>query len=239
MFVLDDSITINFPSGLRRAYHAYCDCCGKSRGYLLKTIKNSRRLCKTCAHHPVVTQELRNKFPNVDFDNYIDKLDGNKSRRLYKCRCPKCDCDRGYARDKRFTNLCRSCVNSGRNHTLENRIKQSCLKRNIDTREFDDFTSSQRKRERLLFDQKQLALKCLNLHNFTCNVCGQRGGVLNAHHLNSWHSHKELRFDIANLVCLCEECHRNFHREFSYKNNTIDQYSAFKAQSNGKCCLDQ
>lgn len=47
--------------------------------------------------------------------------------------------------------------------------------------------------------------------NFTCDICGQRGGRLHAHHLNDYHTHKELATDINNGVCLCEHCHKEFH----------------------------
>lgn len=47
--------------------------------------------------------------------------------------------------------------------------------------------------------------------NFTCDCCGKRGGKLHSHHLNDYHTHKELATDINNGVCLCQECHMEFH----------------------------
>lgn len=47
--------------------------------------------------------------------------------------------------------------------------------------------------------------------DYTCNCCGERGGKLHSHHLNDYHTHKELATDINNGVCLCEHCHREFH----------------------------
>ena len=47
--------------------------------------------------------------------------------------------------------------------------------------------------------------------NYTCQMCFQRGGELQAHHLNSWASNKELRFDLDNGLTLCEECHTDLH----------------------------
>jgi hypothetical protein len=47
--------------------------------------------------------------------------------------------------------------------------------------------------------------------NYTCQECGHKGGKLNAHHIKPWFSHPDLRFDVANGVTLCEDCHANKH----------------------------
>ena len=64
-------------------------------------------------------------------------------------------------------------------------------------------------------------------NNYTCQICGVRGGKLNAHHLNSWDSFPEERFDIDNGITLCEDCHKTFHSEYGYGNNTKEQFWKF------------
>jgi len=44
--------------------------------------------------------------------------------------------------------------------------------------------------------------------NYTCQMCGERGGKLNADHIKPYNLFKELRTDINNGRTLCENCHR-------------------------------
>ena len=64
--------------------------------------------------------------------------------------------------------------------------------------------------------------------SYTCVICKDNvGGNLNAHHINSYHSDKELRLEIENGVTLCTVCHKLFHKKFGYKNNNKEQFSIF------------
>lgn len=45
--------------------------------------------------------------------------------------------------------------------------------------------------------------------HFTCQICGSRtSGTLNAHHVLPWKSHPDRRYDVANGVTCCRDCHR-------------------------------
>lgn len=66
--------------------------------------------------------------------------------------------------------------------------------------------------------------------NFTCQVCGKYGTILNAHHLEAYSDSPELRMVITNGVTLCSECHRNFHYLYGY-HCTEEQFIEFKADN--------
>lgn len=63
--------------------------------------------------------------------------------------------------------------------------------------------------------------------DYTCQCCGQRGGRLNAHHLDGYNWCVEGRFDVGNGATLCENCHKTFHKKYGYKNNTSQQFKEF------------
>lgn len=64
--------------------------------------------------------------------------------------------------------------------------------------------------------------------NYTCQICHDgKGGNLEAHHLESWDANIEKRFDLNNLVTLCKDCHKAFHKEYGFGNNTKTQYNDF------------
>jgi len=221
---------IEFSSGKKIAYRATCDKCGDDRGYLSRYQGNKSKYCRPCSRYirNLPTQEDKLNFSNVDFNTALTVQEGNKTRTLFKCVCLMCGQDRGFVRKNRWTDLCRSCCQKGKKHTIETRKRNSSAKQGITIEQFVDFKTQEKKKLRVIFDKSGLALKCFELVNFTCTVCCKRGGDLNAHHLYSWHTHPELRFDLNNLVCLCVNCHRSFHKTHGHRNNTKDQFLSFK-----------
>ena len=66
--------------------------------------------------------------------------------------------------------------------------------------------------------------------NYTCQVCGDnKSGNLNAHHLNGWNTFPEQRFDLDNGVTLCTDCHKDFHSQYGYGDNTREQFDEYAA----------
>ena len=46
--------------------------------------------------------------------------------------------------------------------------------------------------------------------NYTCWICEEKGGRLNAHHLKSWAKYPKLRYKVLNGLTLCEFCHKTY-----------------------------
>jgi hypothetical protein len=69
------------------------------------------------------------------------------------------------------------------------------------------------KDDRNTLKYKEWRSKVFERDDFTCKKCGQRGGVLNAHHIKSFAKHKNLRTIVENGITLCKKCHKTLHKE--------------------------
>lgn len=61
-------------------------------------------------------------------------------------------------------------------------------------------------------EMKELRLKAFKRDNYTCKDCGRKSKpgdkvILEIHHIKPFAVHKELRFDMDNVITLCRECH--------------------------------
>ena len=108
--------------------------------------------------------------------------------------------------------------------TMEHTIRTSCGQRNIPFEEFDGFVSDNDPRKNRTERELHASWRSdvFKRDNYTCQLCGDRGGngsrvILNAHHIKDWNNYSDLRRDIDNGVTLCVDCHNYVHSK-KYKN---------------------
>ena len=68
--------------------------------------------------------------------------------------------------------------------------------------------------------------------NWACQKCGARSGkkkgiFLHPHHIQNFAEWPELRFAIDNGITFCKNCHQEFHKIYSKKNNNGKQLKEF------------
>ena len=64
------------------------------------------------------------------------------------------------------------------------------------------------KRQRGLLEQIEWRKAVFQRDNFTCQMCGERGGKLQADHIKPFKYFPELRTTLSNGRTLCEPCHK-------------------------------
>ena len=66
---------------------------------------------------------------------------------------------------------------------------------------------------------------------YTCKKCyDNKGGNLNAHHIQNFSTHPDLRLLKDNGITLCRGCHDRFHKIYGVKNNTIEQLNEYMSR---------
>lgn len=59
--------------------------------------------------------------------------------------------------------------------------------------------------------------KVFERDKYTCQICGQVGGYLEAHHIRRASRHKKWIYDLCNGITLCKKCHREIRKGYGTK----------------------
>lgn len=69
--------------------------------------------------------------------------------------------------------------------------------------------------------------------NYVCQCCGSNEiKGMSSHHIKNWSAYPDLRYDLSNGVCLCNNCHNpfvkgSFHNTYGTRNNTAEQLQEY------------
>lgn len=66
--------------------------------------------------------------------------------------------------------------------------------------------TTKNQKERVRF-RKVFQKSVFERDDYTCQICGKKGGNLHVDHLKNWSKFPEFRFDLDNCRTLCIECH--------------------------------
>jgi len=89
-----------------------------------------------------------------------------------------------------------------------------------------DLTDEERDDKRDYKEYKDWRNAIYERDNHTCQKCGEVGGNINAHHIESYAANKALRTVLGNGITFCTDCHDNFHHIYGYT-NTREQFNEF------------
>ena len=161
--------------------------------------------------------EVKEFIENNDCELLSDESDYINTKTKLKIRC-KCG-EIFYTSyiefkhdDKRQCNKCGISLKSGENHPKYN----------------PNLSYDERIRDRKLPEYVSWRSSVYERDGYTCQICGDNtGGNLVAHHLSSWNIDVENRFNLDNGICLCDNCHNEFHRAYGFGDNTKEQFIEF------------
>ena len=147
-----------------------------------------------------------------------------------------------------YRDLCKSCILKRRNITEKQRKIVSCSqigrkhteesKRKMRENHIDVFgsnnpnwnpnlTSTDREIDRKYPEYTKWRKEIYERDNYTCQICGKIGGILNAHHIEGYAKNPSLRTTLSNGITLCEKHHKDFHHQYGKGNNTKEQFIEF------------
>ena len=67
-------------------------------------------------------------------------------------------------------------------------------------------------------EYKKWRIAVIKRDNYTCQKCGKRGGILQAHHVKPYKDFPELRHSVDNGITLCLQCHSDEHGYWIHTN---------------------
>lgn len=211
-----------------------CKCdCGTIKEISIANLRNKRT--KSCG---CLARELTSKRQSESGYNLTGKRFGRLKvikavgKRKNDGRIWLCKCDCGNTTEVSARTLVsghtRSCGCLQIEHITRLGLSNKGKNNPAYNHDLTDEERSKNKFQRGSDEAKKARIETYKRDNYTCNICGSKGGDLHAHHLDSFADNIDKRFDLDNLITLCAECHKDFHKTYGYGNNTKEQFEDYK-----------
>ena len=117
--------------------------------------------------------------------------------------------------------------NTGKKQSKETRMKKSIANSGRNNPNYRDGRTPENHRIRHGIEMKLWRDSVFARDGYTCQKYKIRGGTLRAHHINNFADFPGLRTSIENGITLSEKAHREFHKKFGRRNNTVEQLLEF------------
>lgn len=215
-------------------------CCNSKRRKPTKPIaKEGYKFCAKCGEELLLSEfNMRTSKGVKKYFSYCKVCERNQNNNRYSHICNKCG--KTYKSGKKDSQICKDCCSkdftemgkinlSKLNRTGSNNPMYGIHRYGENNPNYKPYlTEEDREYVRNIPGYKDWIKKVYERDNYTCQCCGDnRGGNLNAHHIYGYSKYKNLRTDMDNGICLCEECHKLYHKQHGFKNNTWEDFKIF------------
>ena len=220
----------------------------------IKECRKIMKLCKDCGELKLIKQFKKNKPMKDGYYNFCEKCRYIRMKK-YKHICENCSKEFIGTKTQKFCGIeCKNKFHSehlkgdknpfyGKKHSEETKKKMSENHADFSGENHPMWNNSitQEEREtrdvlkRVNIEYKEWRHLIFERDSYTCQCCGDnKGGNLNAHHLNGYDKFKEQRYDVDNGITLCIKCHKEFHKKYGKGNNTLEDFKEFYKDKTGK-----
>jgi len=157
-------------------------------------------------HHSEKTRKKISDFVKTQVGEKASNWKGGK---------PKCiNCGKTISRQS-ISGMCIKCFG------MAHRGEKNCNWKG------DNSITSENKKIRYSIETRLWRESVFARDNWTCQKTGERGGRLISHHIQNFAQYPELRFAIDNGVTLSDKAHREFHKKYGFRKNTLEQLKEF------------